>query len=113
MIHALKKVAPTWYTPVAEEDEESPTRFKLRPLTPPQLELCLVASPSGGFLFAPSKYSEILRYGLVEWDGFTDEDDVSIECHSRNHYRIPMDTRMELAGELLIMSQLTEADRKN
>lgn len=113
MIRGIKKVAPTWYTPIAEEDEEMPTRFKLRPLTPPQLESCLVTSGSGGFSFPPSKYSEILRYGLVEWDGFTDEDDVVIECHPRNHHRIPMRIRMELAGELLVMSQLTEDDQKN
>lgn len=113
MIHGLKKVAAVWYIPESEKDEACPTRFKLRPLTPPQLESCLVVSAQGGFSFPPSKYNEILRYGLVEWEHFTDDMDAEIECHSRNHDRVPMNFRMELAGELLVMSQLTEDDRKN
>lgn len=114
MIRGLKKVAPTWYTPVAEKDESDPTttRFKLRPMTPAETESCMNAK-LGELVFPPSVRSKIIQYGLVDWENVPDGNGELIECIPMNYDEISIELRGELSGEIISMSILSEADRKN
>lgn len=112
MIKGLKKVAPVWYTPEAEKDEDNPTRFKLRPLTPSESEACMNAKP-GELVFPPSVRSKIIQHGLVDWENVPDGNGGLIECIPMNYDEISIELRGELSGEIISMSILSEEERKN
>ena len=111
-ISALKKVAPSWYTPEKERGKESPTRFKLRPLTPPELE-SVFEQVGDGFGVPPKNYAQVLKYGITDYDNFPDDNGKQLKCSVVNHSRIPSDIRFELAVEILSMSQIDEEEVGN
>lgn len=112
-ISALKKVSPVWYTPDSEKDSDAPARFRLQPLLPSQREQCMSYTSEAGFHIPPKQYQAVLGYGVVDWENISDEDGQKLRCSPGNLDRLPGTLRMELAMELLMMSQLTEADAKN
>ena len=111
-ITAIRGMAPTWYTPEREREEENPARFRLRPLTPPEFEQVIEIQDDMPTL-SMARYSDILRMGLVDWEGVEDEHGKPLRCLPVNHARLPIDLRAELAGEILSMSTLTDDDEKN
>lgn len=121
-IKALSKVIDAWYTPESERTEEdddeitsnpNPTRFKLRPLTPPQLESVMQSQPGVGIVVPISRYSEVLKMGLIDWENFTEENGKELKPNFTNHHLIPQKIRMELGSEIIDISQIDEEDSKN
>lgn len=106
------KLTPSWYTPESERGEENPTRFKLRPLTPPEKESVTVFE-NGELSIPPRNFSQLLRMGVVDWEHFEDEKGNELECIPSNHSRITSDLRFELATEIIIRSELSGSERKN
>lgn len=111
-IKALSKVAPDWYTPESEKNSNSPTRFMLRPLTPPEKESVMEFS-SNNFVIPPHNFGKVLAMGLQDWENFNDDQGQKIKCSIANHPRLPGDIRMELANEILIRSNISEDEEKN
>lgn len=111
-ISALKKIAPSWYTPEAERGSNNPTRFKLRPLTPPEME-SVFEQVGDGFGVPPKNYSTVLKLGITDWETFDDENGKALKCSPVNHQRIPAAIRFELAVEILGMSQMDEEELGN
>ena len=113
-LNALSKVAPQWYTPDDEKGDDQPARFRLRPLTPPQLEEVFEIDASGNINIPLEHYGRVLRNGLVDWENVNDpETGKPFKCTAFNHARLPSPLRMELAGEIIAASQITEDDKKN
>lgn len=128
-IKALTKVVPDWYTPECEfdieQDEEGKetarhakpdaTRFKIRPLTPPEKEAVSEFLPDGsGRLYIPPKnFGLVLRYGLSDWERFADEQGKPLKFSVTNFDRIRPDIRLELVSEILTRSDVTEEEAKN
>lgn len=114
-ITALNKVSPAWYTPECEREEEAPTKFKLRPLTPAERESVMdVMDAEGNLGIPPKNYGKVLRIGLLDWENFNDpETGKPMKASPVNHPRIPGDIRLELASEILIRSGLSEEEQKN
>lgn len=113
-IHALRGIAAEWYTPGSEEGEENPTRFKLKPLTPPQLESVMDLSATGNISIPLKNYGEVLKMGLVDWENFNDpEMDQPIKAGITNHHRIPSTIRIELGAEIISRSSLSGDQGKN
>ncbi len=113
-INALTKIAPTWYTPESEKDSDDPTRFKIRPLTPPERESVTELDDDGSFNIPPKNFGQVLRLGVVDWENFNDaETGKPIKFSYTNHWRIPWEIRLELAGQILISSQLSGDEEKN
>jgi len=112
MLKALKKVAPEWYTPVSQEKEEKPARFKIRPLTPPERE-SLLESDGIFFVIRPAKYADILRMGITDWENMVDENEQPVEHKTIEHSRIPGPIRIDLALEILNRSRLQDEETKN
>lgn len=112
-ITALSKVNPFWFIPDAEKDEDKPTRFRLKPLSPAEYEACMQITEGGSLQIPPSSYDTVLRYGLVDWDNFADPDGSAVKFSRVNFSRLPSVVRIELAGEILAASMLTEDEVKN
>lgn len=124
-IRALSKVTPEWYVPEEEYDikkkrgkevdrkpKEGATRFHLRPLTPPEKEK---ATEFNGiqFVIPVRNYDMVLRMGVVDWENFIDTNGKPLKFSVHNIQLIPSSLRLELAGEILLRSQLMENEAKN
>ena len=112
-ITALCKVNPFWFTPESEKEEDKPTRFRLKPLTPAEYEACMQITDGGALQIPPSSYDTVLRYGLIDWENFPDQDGAALKFSRANFSRIPSVNRIEIAGEILAASMLTEEEAKN
>jgi hypothetical protein len=112
-ITALSKVNPFWYIPESEREEQRPTRFRLKPLTPSEKESCMEINRDGKLCLPVSAYDRILRIGTVDWENFPDERGVALTFSLSNIDRIPEITRLELAGAILSGSQISEDEAKN
>ena len=110
-LKALSKIAPDWYTPDGQKDKPNPTRFKIRPLTPPEYE-SLLEVEGINFVIRPGRYADVLRMGLVDWENFSDENDQPVSHSIADHARIPGPIRIELATTILIRSRLTPEEKK-
>lgn len=113
-IQALRGVVAEWYTPSSEEGEEKPTRFKLKPLTPPQMESVMELSAGSGISIPLKNYGEVLKMGVVDWENFDDpETGMPIKASFSNHHRIPSTIRIELGAEIISRSSLSGDQEKN
>ena len=112
-IKALRGVSVEWYTPEDQRDDDSPTKFLLKPLTPPELEQVMEALPDGSIGIPISNYSRVLKLGLKDWENFTDDEDKPIKATFVNHYRIPQQYRIELGAQILALSHLSGEDAGN
>lgn len=106
-IKPLRGIVSEWYTPDSEKDEEAPTRFKLKPLTPPQMEGIMEILPSGGIGIPIKNYSQILKMAIEEWENF------DAKCVFTNHDKIPQEVRIELGARVIEISQLSEDELGN
>lgn len=106
-------IGSSWYTP-AQDESETPTRFKLKRLTPPEMEQVMEVGEDGGIGFHPKHNKLVLKLGIQDWENFDDPDTgTPIKCSFPNHTRIPLATRSELVGEIFVRSQLSEGEAKN
>ena len=113
-IQALRGIAAEWYTPSNEEGEDSPTRFKIKPLTPPQLESVMVLSDAGNITIPLKNYREVLKMGLVDWENFNDPDsEQPIRVGLANQDRIPSTIRIEIGAEIISRSSMSGDQEKN
>ena len=112
MITALSGIVEEWFTPESEKDEDKPTRFKIKPMTPSQRES--VMEMMGEDIGIPVKnYGQVLKMSIVEWENFNDERGAAVKCSWTNHDKIPMATRMEIASHAIISSMVSEEQEKN
>ncbi len=115
-IKALPKFIPEWFTPEGQEEESTPTRFKLQGLTGPQLlEVQAESSQSGGgmIMITGRGLNMAVNFGLKDWENFTDADGVELPCTRGNIRRIPMEILSELSSKILDISSVSEDERKN
>lgn len=115
-IKALPKFIPEWFTPESQEEESTPTRFKLQGLTGPQfLEVQSEVSQSGGgmILVTGRGLNIAVNYGLTDWENFTDDDGEELPCTRGNIARIPMEILSELSSKIMDLSSVSEDERKN
>ena len=105
-IQAIEKIAADWYTPESEREEESPTRFKIQPLNGLQHMEVL------GDLYKSGPFNAI-RYGLVGWENFNDENGKPINFSLENVKRVPPVYLSEISTEIINRSELGEAATKN
>ena len=112
MITALSGIVEEWFIPDAEKDEEKPTRFKIKPMTPSQRES--VMEMMGDDIGIPVKnYGQVLKMSIVDWENFSDDRGSPVKCSWTNHDKIPLGVRMEIAAHAIISSMVSEEQEKN
>lgn len=115
---ALSRLEPTWYILESEREDKNATEFSLKPLS--GLEFMRVAelvkvNREGGVELNAVACDEILRWGLKGWRRFFDEEGAPVpfsKTFDTNISRLPNSAITELAWEVLLRSQLSEAAKK-
>ncbi|MCP4477835.1 MAG: hypothetical protein GY818_07065 [Planctomycetaceae bacterium] len=116
MIKVNTGLAPTWFTPSGEIDEETPTRFKIKPLNGFDfLEFCTEARILANGAMVPNKKgTEIaLKAGLIDWENFVDHQEKAIKFSVHNFKLLPAEVLSELVGAIVSQSSTDEDDEKN
>lgn len=109
-------VVATWYTPEAEKEAEKPARFRLQPLTERQRLQVLFAEGVTGdaqIHLTPAQIEEALAFGLVDWEGIDDAKGKPVRFNKRALDLLPMALRVELAGEIINRTSLSEEAQGN
>ncbi len=109
-IKALSGIAPEWFAP-KQDDEENPTRFKIKPLS--GIEHLEVLSNCDGYLLTGKGITAALKSGVVDWENFNDVDGNEIEFSFSKFGLIPALVVNELADRIMELSTLRDKERKN
>lgn len=115
MIKPLPSIAVFDYTLERERkaNEQQPTVFALRALTPIQMMEVSELQLTVGITAARKR---TLAYGLRGWTNFRDEGDKEVPFERSlddNLAHLSVEIVIELATEIIARSKVTEADRKN
>ncbi len=110
---SLKGLAPEWFTPEDQENEEAPARYNLRPLKPPQIaKLQAHFDGETGAVTALGLY-EAAKSGIIGWENVNDQEGNPMKFTRANIDEIQYGRLLELGGQILANSFLTEDDEKN
>lgn len=115
-ITAISKLTAEDYIAQSDREDESPTRFRLRPLNGLQyMEVIseLSRGDDGQLRISGKGMKLALQYGLVGWSNFRDSDGKEIKFNPVNVEKIPPVILSELAGEIINRSEIGEDERKN
>jgi hypothetical protein len=111
------KLVPSFYVPESQKGEEEPAKFRLLGLTKRQyMEVMLgdgKTDERGNLVLTARGVDLALQYGLRGWEGITDISGAPLPFTARNAEHLPIALRMELVGEILQRSHLTETEEKN
>ena len=116
MITALSNIAAEFYTPLSEIDEDTPTRFKLKPLNGIDYMNVITESGTnaeGNFTLSAASSQRALKSGLVDWENFNFSDGKTVKFSIHNFKSIPATTIAELLGQIMLISSVDEGDSKN
>jgi len=119
-ITTTKGLAPDWYIPLSEKEDDKPAQFLLAPLT--QLEFLNVMSAGeniendNGDMFFKCNESglNMLLKKVQNWKNVLDPDGENLKFTFNNLKRsMPAEILSELANQVIIMSTMTGEDSKN
>jgi hypothetical protein len=113
-MRALNPFAPFWYTPVADQGEEHPTRFKIRGLNGTEVgyvgpEFILDNGTISGLTGKGLEMT--LKYGLLDWENF-ENDSGKIAFNRANFGLIPYEVQAEIAMNIIAASYAKEEAKK-
>lgn len=112
-IQARTGLMPEWYTPVSETGAATPARFKLRPMTGPEiLDLRAYYIQSTGKIMGKGALI-VLSACMLDWENVSNEKGEPVQFAADNIETLPPAILNELANKLVMMSRLTETERKN
>jgi len=111
-ISALTGLVPEWYTP-SDQGEGDPASFELKPLTAPQ-----IAKIQGEFDTESGEISGTGLYqaavmGILAWRNVVNHEGETLKFSKRNIDTLPYATLIELGGQVIASSFMTEDERKN
>jgi len=112
-IQARTGLVPEWYTPISETGAATPARFKLRPMTGPEvLDLRAYYMASTGKILGRGA-AQALAACMLDWENVTAEEGKPLQYSPDNIEKLPAPIINELTNKLVMMSRLTETERKN
>lgn len=119
-ITARDNLAPVWWYPASEEDEEVRTEFELTPFNQvdyfhfmSQGETKLVTGVGVGFV--PNKHGVqfMLDRCVTNWRNFLDADGGEIEFKPKNKQMIPVEVIKEIFSEVVRRSSISAELKKS
>lgn len=119
-ILAITALTAKKYVPLSEQDSEVDanelTSFDLKPLN--GLEYMEVISElktdsEGVSRLSGEGLKKSIRYGLVGWDNFNDEQGRKVKFNKFNVSKVPPLVLAELASEIINVSETGNEERKN
>jgi len=111
----LDGLVPFWHVPEGQGDNDAPTEFNLKPLDGMQhAEVYAECKIADGMVTLSSSAIQLcLKYGLVGWKNFNDDEGQPIGFSRNNIRTVPGDTLLELATRVFNSSYLTAGQEKN
>lgn len=113
---ALTGLVAEWFTPADQADDETPTRYKLKPLNGLQfMEVAQHGNVDGDGAFTPNHKGRLLllHHGLKDWENVVDDKDESLGFNLARIKFIPTTHLVEISNELLMRSALGAEAEKN
>lgn len=112
----MAELTPKWFTPTTEKDATTPKEFKIRPLTSVELwevnsHMKMIDADHIGMSFDGQKAA--LKFGLVDWKNVEDTEGSPAKCHIINWELVGSWTLNAISREIIAISELSEAERKN
>lgn len=114
-ITALSGLVEQEYIPEDDKDSENPTVFRLKPLNGMQyMEVMSEVKRVGDFLRVSGDGLKLaIKYGLVGWKDFYDENGKDVKFNPHTVLRVPSDVLAELADKIISISRLEGTEIKN
>jgi len=117
-LQALNIGGREWFTPAGQDSDDNPTRFEVRGLTgSEQARLApeLLTVGRGDVILPGAAISLLLQFGLVGWDGFSDDQGpiaFNPADPRANQDRIPYQLQTELASYIFQISRMSADVKK-
>jgi len=113
---AQAKIDKVDYVIESDRGSENPTTFKLKPMDGQQYMGVMAEAnmdQDGMMSFSERTMKNTLKYGLVGWDNFPDEDGKDVKFSRLAFGRIPVAELTELFSQIIKMSSVSEDEGKN
>lgn len=114
----MAELISKWFIPITEQekDKDQQKSFQIRPLTSVELwevntHMKLIDAEHIGLSFEGQKAA--LNYGLLAWKNVEDDKGSPAKCHLLNWPKVDSWSLNAVSREIIEMSELTEAERKN
>ena len=112
-IKALTGLVPEWFTPEGEGEATDPATFEIMALTPPQIaKIQQHFDGETGAINGEGLYKAAVM-GIRNWRGVEDHKGEALKFNKRNIDTLPYTLLLELGGQIIANSFLSEEDEKN
>jgi hypothetical protein len=112
-IKALTGLVPEWFTPEGEKEASDPAEFLLRPLKAPQVaKLQGYFNSESGEISGAGLY-EAAVVGITDWKNVYNHEGKSLKFTRSNLDSLPYALILELGGQVLSRSFMSDEDEKN
>lgn len=112
-IKALTGLVPEWFTPDGEKEDSDPAEFLIRPLNAPVIaKLQSNFNSETGGISGKGLYEAAVA-GVTDWKNVVNHEGKLLKYSRRNLDSLPYELLLELGGQILANSFLTEDDEKN
>ena len=111
-----KGLAPYWFTPEDQKEEQEPARFKLKPLNQSTVVDVLqdaVPDDEGNPIISGKSTMKALQASITDWENIHDADGKPLKCAYPNFKHLPFAIQREIATELLVDAIVGKEETKN
>lgn len=116
MLTAITGMAPEWFIPSSQVDEDEPARFKLMPLDQLTfLEVVTLSTLNENDMLIPGPDARrlIFKRGLIGWEKIVDSNGKKLKYSPHSVRGIPFQALTEICNRVVLISVPTEEARKN
>ncbi len=116
MLTAIMGIAPEWFIPTSQEEEDEPARFKLKPLDQMAfIEVVSLSELNADGMLIPNAEARrlLLKKGLMDWENIEDPNGKDLKYSPHNIKVIPFQELFEICNQILTISAPGEEERKN
>lgn len=112
-IKAISDLAPAWFTPDDQEEEETPARFKIQQLNGIQSAEVFAEFRKDGDTprLTAHGIKTAIKYGLCDWEGIEGESG-EVKFSLENLDVLPGQYHVLIASEILAKADMTEDEAK-
>ncbi len=115
MLKITTGLAPEWFTPESQMEQEDPARFKIKPLDQISFLEVLADCEVKNDVFVPNAKGRklLLEKGLIDWENITDTNGKPLKFSRFNLAHIPAQILAEICNEIMQKSAISEEQEKN
>ncbi len=108
----LRGLTSEWYTPDSQKGEDEPARFKLRPLTAPEMAEVSLHFEKGAGVRAPGLI-KAAKFGTQDWENVKNTDGKPLRVTPNNVERLDFELLCEIGAEVVNLNSMEDDETKN